>query len=207
MPDATTRPDDDKSPGQIAPLYTWRTALVKSLDCSTCKLVALVLSLHMNEIGGSAFPSNRLLAEETSLGISTVREHLNGHLHAHGWLTLIERGGTSTGVPRANSWQAVIPIDPRQLSAGPRQQDDHPRQQTAPPPPADRDPVVHGSIHEQTAGVVVKCTECGQSFPSMDAMCDHQETECLALHEQGGAFQDAREALRKAGGHGSEVPA
>ena len=182
MTDRTTAPPaDDKSPGEIVQVYTWRSALVKSLDCSTCKLVGLVLSLYMNEMGGSAFPSNRTLADETSLGISTVREHLNSHLHAHGWLTLVERGGTKGGVTRANSWQAVIPNDPRQQLADPRQEDSYPRQQTAPPPPAAGP---HLSIEQpiEHTGSGVVCSACGETFTTTDALCDHVESDCPVLN-------------------------
>lgn len=176
--EGTTPADEGKSPGQIVQVYTWRSALVKSLDCSTCKLVGLVLSLHMNEIGGSAFPSNRLLSEETSLGISTIREHLNDHLHALGWLRLVERGGTRSGTVRANAWQAVMPFDPRQLLADPRQQDGDPRQQTAPPPPAAGPQVVHGTTHEQTADLGLVCSVCGVAgFHGVYALADHQESK------------------------------
>lgn len=196
----------DESPGQIVQVYTWRSALVKSLDCHTCKLVALVLSLHMNEMGGSAFPSNRTLADECSLGISTVREHLNGHLHAHGWLTLIERGGTKGGVNRANSWQALIPIDPRQMLADPRQQDAYPRQQTATPPPGAGSQVSIELDHEQNAGRSHRCSACGNALPTLDALCDHQEKDCDALKTGDVSLKDAREELKKSGGRGVPIP-
>ena len=49
---------------KLAPVITWRTTLVTSVDCSTCKLVGLVLSLYMNERGGSAFPSITTLSDD-----------------------------------------------------------------------------------------------------------------------------------------------
>ena len=179
MANGNTTPDPER---KLAPVITWRTTLVTSIDCSTCKLVGLVLSLYMNEMGGSAFPSNQTLADETSLGISTVREHLNTHLHAHGWLTLVERGGTKGGVTRANSWQAVIPNDPRQQLADPRQQDSYPRQQTASPPPAAGP---HLSIEQpiENTGVGVVCSACGETFTTTDALCDHVESDCPVLND------------------------
>lgn len=172
---------DDQSPGEIAQLHSWRSALVETLDCSTCKLVGLVLSLYMNEMGGSAFPSNQKLAAKTSLGVSTVREHLNSHLHAHGWLTLIERGGTQGEVRRANSWQASIPNDPRQQLAPPASTRRDPRQQTASPPPAAGP---HLSIEQpiEHTGSGVVCSACSETFTTTDALCDHVESDCPVLN-------------------------
>lgn len=165
---------DDQSPGEIAQLHSWRSALVETLDCSTCKLVGLVLSLYMNEMGGSAFPSNQKIAAKTSLGVSTVREHLNTHLHAHGWLTLIERGGTHGGTRRANSWQATIPNDPRQLLAPPASTRRDPRQQAASPPPAAGSHLSIEQPIEQNAAQRI-CVRCGEVLDDLNAYMDHLE--------------------------------
>lgn len=158
----------DEVERSLAPVITWRSTLVTSIDCQTCKLVALVLSLYMNERGGSAFPSNARLAEDCSLGISTVREHLNSHLHTQGWLTLIERGGTEGDTRKANEWQASTP---RQLLAG------SPPGKPLTPPPASGAQVVHN--HEvENAGVTRTCSKCRDDFTgTLDAYMDHLQ-EC-----------------------------
>lgn len=167
-------------PGTLAPVITWRSTLVTSVDCSTCKLVGLVLSLYMNERGGSAFPSNARLAEDCSLGVSTVREHLNTHLYAQGWLTLIERGGTEGQQRKANEWQASTP---RQLLAPPRQE-------PAGPPPADGAtpasnwPPSSPLNKSNEVGGRVPCSGCGDVFATADDLCDHIESDCPALNDE-----------------------
>lgn len=172
MPETTP---DDEVERNIAPLYTWRSALVTSVDCSTCKLVGLVLSLYMNERGGSAFPSIPRLAGDCSLSNSTVREHLNAHLHVQGWLTLIERGGKAGERRRANAWQATTPPGAGGV----------PHRETAPTPPGD-DPtppgagahLVHELSKEPTQPQSFKCprAECPERFDSIEERDDHYIT-------------------------------
>lgn len=164
----------------LAPVITWRSTLVTSVDCSTCKLVGLVLSLYMNERGGSAFPSNARLADDCSLGVSTVREHLNSHLFAQGWLTLIERGGTEGSQRKANEWQASTP---RQLLAPPRQE-------TASPPPANSTtpasnwpPSSPLNKSSEVVGGSLVCSGCGDVFTTADGLCDHIESDCPVLND------------------------
>jgi len=77
--------------GRLRPLFGWRSALCDSDLPPTTRHVALTLSLHMNERGGSAFPAIATLARETGLSESTVREHLH-QLRDTGWLSAGERG-------------------------------------------------------------------------------------------------------------------
>lgn len=93
----------------LSPLFTWRGAICDSILLpSTTRLVALVVSLHMNERGGSAFPGAALLASETGLSERAVRDHLK-LLVDEGWLHLVERGGLRGERRRANAYQATIP--------------------------------------------------------------------------------------------------
>lgn len=194
-------PTDRTDRHWLAPVITWRSLLVQGTDCSTCKLVGLALSLYMNERGGSAFPANAQLAADCSLGVSTVREHLNEHLHPQGWLVLIERGGLKGGHRRANEWQAATPPDAGGIGDGPRQQVPRPRQQTASTPP-DAGPQVVQEIVQEVGAVSLVCRECGtDGFESMLALQDHQEIDCPAL-EGDGDFESARQELRKSGGRG-----
>jgi hypothetical protein len=92
---------------QLAPLFTWRSAICDSELTATARHVALTLSLYMNERGGSAFPGAERLAHDTGLSERAVRDHLNGLVHA-GWLVLLHRGG---GRKNANEYGAAIPAD------------------------------------------------------------------------------------------------
>ncbi len=94
--------------GSLSPLFTWRSAVVESDLPPTSKLVALALSLHMNERGGSCFPSQATLGRETSLHPRTVREHL-AELEQAGWIERTKRAGTS---------DLVTAIDPGRTTRG-----------------------------------------------------------------------------------------
>lgn len=69
----------------MSPLFSWRSALCDSGLPPTTRHVALTLSLHMNERGGSCFPSQTTLARETGLNKDTVKVHLRSLANA-GWL-------------------------------------------------------------------------------------------------------------------------
>jgi hypothetical protein len=79
---------------RIKPLLTWRGAITDSDLPATARHVALTLSLYMNEVGSSAFPSIVTLARKTGLGESTVRDYLH-QLRDTGWLVAGERGRPS----------------------------------------------------------------------------------------------------------------
>lgn len=75
------------------PLFSWRSAICESDLAPTTRHVALTLSMHMNERGGSCFPSQETQASETGLAVKTVAEHLKILTEA-GWLAkkVIRRG-------------------------------------------------------------------------------------------------------------------
>lgn len=91
---------------KLSPLFTWRSAIVASKLTPTQKLVALALSLYMNERGGSAFPKVPTLCSETSLGETAVREALRA-LCEGGWLNVVKR---RSGQP--TEYEATIPCTP-----------------------------------------------------------------------------------------------
>lgn len=72
----------------LSPLFSWRAAICDSTLAPTTRLVALTLSLHMNERGGSAFPKQATLARESGLSVDTVRDHLQ-KLRETGWLVAL----------------------------------------------------------------------------------------------------------------------
>jgi hypothetical protein len=99
----------------FAPLFTWRSAICDSGLAPTTRLVALVLSLHMNERGGSCWPSQVTLSAESGLSVRAIREHLNV-LEDGGWLSVEldakgfeKRGG---GRKKTTHWVANVPVNP-----------------------------------------------------------------------------------------------
>jgi Helix-turn-helix domain len=80
---------------KLAPIFTWRSAILHSELPSTTKLVALAISVYLNEMTHTAWPSNVTLARDTSLGLSTVRRCL-GVLEEGGWLEREERRGKTS---------------------------------------------------------------------------------------------------------------
>ncbi len=102
---------------RILPLLTWRRAIAESDLPSTRKLVALALSLWMNERGASAYPGADTLAKDTSLSVRAVRDHLQG-LVDDGWLELVEKGGLKGARRHANVYAATIAPTPLPLNGG-----------------------------------------------------------------------------------------
>lgn len=133
---------------RLSPLFSWRSAICDSDLPATSRHVALTLSLHMNERGGSCFPAVNTLSYETGLGSSTIRQHLN-ELAAKGWLKLERRDGTS------NVYQATIPDD------GPLQELEAPPPGAAPPPPG-----AGGPSKDVTEGVKEDVSSSRSSEPS-----------------------------------------
>lgn len=76
----------------LSPLLSWRGAVCSAASGLTPaeRLVALVLSLHMNERGGSAFPSLKRLERESGYDRRHVIRLLQGLVKA-GWLTATKR--------------------------------------------------------------------------------------------------------------------
>ena len=94
----------------LSPLFTWRSAISDpSHDLpSTARHVALALSLHMNERGGSCFPAISTLAGETNLDDRTVQRAIR-RLEADRWLVVAAKGGMKNGSRVANTYRAVFP--------------------------------------------------------------------------------------------------
>lgn len=92
----------------LSPLFGWRGAIAGSNLLASRRLVALTLSLHMNERGGSCFPAVSTIAEECGLTRKTVQSSLKD-LRERGWLT-VEMG---TGRGHTNMYTATIPDEER----------------------------------------------------------------------------------------------
>ena len=82
----------------LSPLFTWRSAIADSSLSPNARLVALTLSLHMNERGASAYPSVDLLVAETGLSKRAVQE-ARALLLKTGYLQRVagEHGGRRAG--------------------------------------------------------------------------------------------------------------
>ena len=89
---------------QLSPLFTWRSAVVAAADLTSAeKLTALVLSLHMNEVGDSCFPSVSTLVTKTSLSRRTVQYALRG-LEENEWLVCEPGSGK-----KSSRYTALVP--------------------------------------------------------------------------------------------------
>jgi len=89
------------------PLFVWRRALINSTLAATTRHVLLTLSLHMNELGRSCYPSVMTLARETGLSRQSVMTHL-GRAADTGWITII-RHGYPGRIWKRNEYTAVLP--------------------------------------------------------------------------------------------------
>lgn len=106
----------------LAPLFSWRSGVSQSGLTPNTRHVALVLSLHMNELGGSCFPSLTTLASETGRARKTIVAALS-ELEDEGWLRVVHGGGRG----RPNHYTATVPetvsrgnsLDPETVSSGP----------------------------------------------------------------------------------------
>lgn len=91
---------------ETSPLFKWREAVLESELSSTRKLVAMVLSVHMDSNGGSCFPGMARITRETSLGRSTVIRSLRD-LQASGFLAVVRHGGGDE--KNTNRYEARMP--------------------------------------------------------------------------------------------------
>lgn len=91
------------------PIVKWRKAVLgpDGPQSGTTRFVLLALGSHMNEQGGSCFPSTELLAKETRLSKRVVMRHIQFAV-AEGWLERTEEMGYGKGWARAD-YQATIP--------------------------------------------------------------------------------------------------
>ena len=103
-PNITVGPADGAhSPSLV---IAWRDAVRDALLPPTTKLIAMILSTHMNGDGGSCYPGTKSLMAETGLKRTAVYEHL-AELEREGWLRSEKRSGR--GGPRA--YEGTFPDD------------------------------------------------------------------------------------------------
>lgn len=90
-------------------LFCWRNAVANAEGPvnPTTRHVLLTLSLHMDEAGGSCFPSTRTVAERTGLSRRTVEKHLAA-AEAEGWIRRRRGAGDRQGWRRIE-YAAALP--------------------------------------------------------------------------------------------------
>lgn len=101
-------PREDKPLGRVSPLFSWRTAIARSELPSTTKLVALVLSLFMSELGDGCFPSYSTIAARCSLSRNATIRHVRA-LTKLGWLEKTKRRRRD-GESESNLYRALVPV-------------------------------------------------------------------------------------------------
>lgn len=89
--------------------FSWQRLVAsdKGPKSSTRRHVLLTLSLHMDQTGGSCFPSERTVAVETGLSRRAVNTHLAGAAD-EGWIERGVRGQSGQGW-RQYEYQATLP--------------------------------------------------------------------------------------------------
>lgn len=95
--------------GTIYPVLTWRAAVASEHGPSSplARHILLTLSVHMNEKGGSCFPSISLLVKETGLSRPSLVKHLKLAVDEE-WLIVKKHGYKGQNWAR-NDYQAAIP--------------------------------------------------------------------------------------------------
>ena len=93
---------------EIQGQFTWQAAIRKSVMSSNCKLVLLMLSLYMNHITTTAWPSNTTLALDTGLSKRAVQRALQ-EARDRGFLVKEERFSDNHG-QTSNLYTATTPV-------------------------------------------------------------------------------------------------
>jgi hypothetical protein len=75
----------------MARVWTWRNAILKSDLAATTKHVLMVISVHMNDMGGGCYPSTKTIARLASLSERSVCTHIE-IAELAGWLRVRRHG-------------------------------------------------------------------------------------------------------------------
>lgn len=96
----------------LMPLFTWRSYVASATGPTSpvTRLLLLTLGLHMNEKGGSCFPSTKTLAEETGLSERAVCTHL-ALAEKEGWIVRKQLGLSGRKWARME-YLATVPREP-----------------------------------------------------------------------------------------------
>lgn len=101
-------PDADGKP--VPPIVKWRNAVLgpDGPQSPTTRALLLALSHHMNDQGGSCFPSYTLLARETLLSKRVIIRHMK-LAYVEKWFERTAGMGYASGWKRYE-YQATVPI-------------------------------------------------------------------------------------------------
>jgi helix-turn-helix protein len=99
----------EKEGGAPKFLFKWRSVIASEYGPSpTARHILLTLSLHMDELGGSCFPSIRTLMKKTGLSNRAICTHLE-KAEAAGWIKRSQRGKNFGKSWKGNEYQATLP--------------------------------------------------------------------------------------------------
>lgn len=198
----------------IAPLFTWRSAIADSQLPAATRHVALALSLYMNERGGSAHPGPTLLAHDTGLHLSTVKAKL-AELERTGWLVCRERGGIKGVRKCANVYEARVPVVSADPSSTATRRPAHPVPQTtrrpdrAHPSSSAQPPVVlddPNSPENSPENSLAPATRPRKRDDLFEAVCRATGVDWRELNGQSrGPLNKAVGAIRESSGTPTEV--
>lgn len=87
--------------------WTWRNAILSTNLQATTKHVLMVISTHMNDMGGGCYPSVKTIAELASLSERSVCTHVEIAAKA-GWLAVEKHGFNGQGWAR-HEYKALWP--------------------------------------------------------------------------------------------------
>jgi len=92
-------------------LYQWRRLLASEYGPKSpiTRLLLHTLMVHMDQSGGSCFPSTKTIAVESGLSERSVCSHLNT-AEKTGWIHINQKSGSGRAW-KSNSYQAEIPIN------------------------------------------------------------------------------------------------
>lgn len=171
---------------KLSPLFTWRSAIADSELKPTLRHVALTLSLHMNERGGSAFPSLDTIAAESGRHRSTVCRSLL-ELERLGWLARVPGGGRKL----TTTYTATVPAETvaeRDGSGYPQSGETvAPRTETVAPGSSNSRMTRPKDVSRTSGGR-------GASYPQgpIDTLLESARARCSRLHDPAGLRYTAR---------------
>lgn len=116
----------------LAPIFTWRSAILQSDLRPTTRHVLLTLACYMNEAGESAFPAIPRLMQDTGLGRTAVEDHLR-QAHQRGWVVRTPRKRDNGG-QSSNLYLPALPTDFVRRDSPPPTRGDPPRPRGGTPP-------------------------------------------------------------------------
>lgn len=168
---------DGQPTRQLAPLFTWRSAIADSDLPPTTRHVLLTLSCYMNERGGSAYPGSARIAHDSGLHRDTVKDHL-AQATDKGWIRVLQQGGSISGGKRlATEYVASVPgvLDPQsQTTGGPDRSD----WGSSPVRLGVQDPPISSLITPRNSRRCIRCQGQGSFWDGRKQRpCDHLDDD------------------------------